>query len=246
MGQATLPFSQEREQQALHIPDGILDPAACIVLFIIATCFIAVAWWKVKNQHPRYFIALIAVISALLLVIQIVEFPVAGGGSTWHFMGGTTVTMILGPWAGMISMTMTLGIQAALGDGGLTTFGANIFNMAVIGGLSFYIVKLFLIRGYSIKKLAAGMFIAAFASNVFTALAVGAEIGLFPLVGNLGGVAVTVPGMLIWYIPTGLIEGLVSSALVVALSKLGGVNLFGLELCKKNGKKESAAEPVRP
>jgi cobalt/nickel transport system permease protein len=126
----------------LHIPDGILDPAACIALFIVSACFLAVAWRQVKNRHPRYFIPLIAVVSALTLVIQFFEFPVAGGGSTWHFMGGTTVTMILGPWAGMISMTMTLGIQAAMGDGGLTTFGANICNMAIIGALSFYLVKL--------------------------------------------------------------------------------------------------------
>ena len=227
----------------MHIPDGILDPTACIALFIISACFLAVAWWQVKNRHPHYFIPLIAVVSALVLVIQLFEFPVAGGGSTWHFLGGTTVTMILGPWAGMISMTMTLGIQAiALGDGGLTTFGANIFNMAIIGAMSFYIVKLFLFRGYSTKKLAVGMFMASFISNVCTALAVGIEIGLFPLVGNLGGVGVTVPTMLFWYVPTGLIEGLVSSALVVALSKLKGVNLFGLEMCRgnhKNNKKEN-------
>jgi ABC-type Co2+ transport system permease subunit len=85
------------------------------------------------------------------------------------------------------------------------------------------------------------MFIAAFTANVCTALAVGVEIGLFPLVGNLGGVGLTVPSMLFWYVPTGLIEGLVSSALVVALSKLGGVNLFGLEICKqRNSEKDSA------
>jgi ABC-type Co2+ transport system permease subunit len=84
------------------------------------------------------------------------------------------------------------------------------------------------------------MFIAAFTANVCTALVVGVEIGLFPLVGNLGGVGLMVPSMLFWYVPTGLIEGLVSSALVVALSKLGGVSLFGLEMCKqKNSDKNS-------
>lgn len=232
---------QSREGTAsLHIPDGILDPTACIAMFAVSTCILAVAWWQVKNRHPRYFIPLIAVMSALLLVIQMVEFPVAGGGSTWHFMGGTAVTMVLGPWAAMISMTMTLGIQAAIGDGGLTSFGANTFNMAIIGALSFFIVKLALSRGYSTKKLAVGMFIAAFAANVGTALAVGVQIGMFPLVGNLGGVGLTVPSMLFWYVPTGLIEGLVSSALVVALSKLGGVKLFGLEMCgQKNSDKNS-------
>jgi cobalt/nickel transport system permease protein len=218
----------------LHIPDGILDPTACIALYIVATCFLVYAWWQVKKEHSHYVIPLIAITSALLLVIQFVEFPVAGGGSTWHFMGGTTVTMILGPFAAMISMTMTLGIQAVLGDGGLTTFGANIFNMAVTGALSFFIVKLFLLRGFSTKRLAIGMFTASFIANICTALAVGLEIGLFPLVGNLGGTIVTIPTMLFWYIPSGIIEGLIASALVVSLSRLKGVRLFGLEICKKS------------
>jgi len=185
-----------------------------------------------KKDNPRSIIPLIAVVSALLLVIQLFEFPVAGGGSTWHFLGGTAISMILGPFACIISMAITLVIQAlALGDGGITSFGANLFNMAVIGALSFYIVKAFLSRGFTKKRLALGMFVASFISNVCTALAVGIEIGLFPLVGTLGGVLVTVPSMLMWYVPTGIIEGVVASSLIVSLSRLHGVKLFGLELC---------------
>ncbi len=192
-----------------------------------------------KKNYPRSIIPLIAVVSALLLVVQIAEFPVAGGGSTWHFLGGATVSMVLGPFAGIISMTITLIVQASLGDGGLTSFGANVFNMAVIGALSFFIVKACLSRGFSTRKLALSMFVASFVSNVCTALAVGVEIGLFPMVGNLGGITVTVPSMMVWYIPTGVIEGVVASALVVSLSNLRGVKLFGLEQCKQtpyNGK----------
>jgi cobalt/nickel transport system permease protein len=220
----------------MHIPDGILNINACIVMFFVAACFAVWAWHGIKKNHPRYIIPLIAVVSALLIVIQLVEFPVAGGGSTWHFLGGTAVSMILGPFAGIISMTMTLVIQAfAFGDGGLTSFGANVFNMAVIGALSFFIVKALLIRGFTFKRLALGMFVASLISNVCTALAVGLEIGLFPMVGTLGGVGVTVTSMMVWYVPTGVIEGLVSSALIVSLARLGGVRLFGLELCR--GKK---------
>jgi cobalt/nickel transport system permease protein len=168
-----------------------------------------------------------------LLIVQLFEFPVAGGGSTWHFLGGTAISVILGPFAGLISMTITLVIQAlALGDGGITTFGANLFNMAVVGAMSFFVVKAFLSRGFCIKWLAVGVFVASFVSNVCTAMAVGVEIGLFPLVGNLGGIVVTVPSMLVWYVPTGIIEGVVASTLVVSLSRLRGVRLFGLELCK--------------
>jgi len=205
-------------------------------MYIVAFGFLAWAWHGIRKNSPRYIIPLIAVVSALLFVIQFFEFPVAGGGSTWHFLGGTAVSMILGPFAGLISMTLTLVIQAAIGDGGITTFGANVFNMAVIGVMSFFIVKAFLSRGFSTKKLALGIFIASFVSNISTALAVGVEIGLFPMVGNLGGLIVTVPSMLMWYVPTGIIEGVVASSLIVSLSRLRGVKLLGLEFCRKQKK----------
>jgi cobalt/nickel transport system permease protein len=150
--------------------------------------------------------------------------------------------MVLGPFAGLISMTITLVIQAAIGDGGITTFGANIFNMAVIGIMSFFIVKAFLSRGFTSKRLALGMFVASFISNVCTALAVGIEIGLFPMVGTLGGIFVTVPSMLMWYVPTGIIEGIVASTLIVSLSKLNGVKLLGLDLCKKQRSSEQRSK----
>jgi cobalt/nickel transport system permease protein len=146
--------------------------------------------------------------------------------------------MVLGPFAGLISMTITLVIQAAIGDGGITTFGANIFNMAVIGVMSFFIVKAFLSRGFTSNRLALGVFVASFISNVCTALVVGIEIGLFPMVFTLGGIFVTVPSMLMWYVPTGIIEGVVASTLIVSLSKLNGVKLLGLDLCKKQRNSE--------
>jgi cobalt/nickel transport system permease protein len=204
-------------------------------MYLTAFSFLAWAWWGIKKNHPRYIIPLIAMVSALLLVVQLFEFPVAGGGSTWHFLGGTAISMVLGPAAGIISMAITLVIQAlAFSDGGVTTWGANLFNMAVIGAMSFFIVKVALSRGYSTKRLAAAVFVASFVSNVCTAVAVGAEIGFFPMVGTLGGIIVTVPTMLMWYVPTGLIEGVVASSLIVSLSKLRGVRLLGLDMCKKH------------
>ena len=142
------------------------------------------------------------------------------------------VSMVLGPFAAIISMTITLIIQAMLGDGGITSFGANIFNMAVIGALSFFIVKVVLLRRYSTKRLALGVFISSCISNICTALAVGIEIGIHPIVGTLGGLLVTVPTMLMWYVPTGIIEGVVASSLVVTFSKVKSIKLLGLELCK--------------
>jgi cobalt/nickel transport system permease protein len=236
-GAISVTESSQKKAETVHIPDGILNPYACTAMYVAALLFLIWAWRGAKRTLPRTFIPLIAIISAIVLVVQLVEFPVAGGGSTWHFLGGTVVSMILGPFGALISMTITLIIQAlALGDGGVTSFGANVFNMAVIGALSFFIVKTFLSRKFNTKRLALSVFIASFISNVCTALAVGVEIGLFPMVGNLGGIAVTVPSMLVWYVPTGIIEGVVASSLVASLSSLRGVRLFGLELCKPKNK----------
>jgi len=211
-------------------------------MYAVALAFLFWAWRGIKKGMPRSVIPLIAVVSALLLVIQYVEFPVAGGGSTWHFLGGTTVSLVLGPYAATISMTITLVMQAMIGDGGITSFGANVFNMAVIGALSFFIVKAFLSRQFNAKRLAISVFVASLLSNVFTALAVGVEMGVYPIAGNLGGPTVTTYTMLMWYVPTGIIEGAVASALLVSFFKIKSIKLFGLELCKRKTHSETNAE----
>jgi cobalt/nickel transport system permease protein len=221
----------------MHIPDGILNPYTCVAMYIVALLFLVWAWRGTRKTLKGSFVPLIAVVSALLLVVQLFEFPVAGGGSTWHFLGGTIVSMVLGPFATVISMTITLIIQAlALGDGGITSFGANIFNMAVIGALSFFIVKLLLGKKFSPKRLAASVFVASWVSNILTAIAVGIEISIYPLAGPLGGLTVTVPTMLMWYVPTGLIEGIFASLLIVPLSRIKTMKLHGLDIFRAKNK----------
>src|SRR3990170_8260427 len=70
-------------------------------------------------------------------------------------------------------------------------------------------------------------------SNILTALAVGIQIGINPLVGNLGGIAVTVPTMLFWYVPTGLAEALFTSPIVLSLSRVSPTKLNGLSMLQK-------------
>lgn len=209
-------------------------------MYIVALLFLVWAWKGAKKTLPRSFIPLIAITSAVLLVVQLVEFPVAGGGSTWHFLGGTTVSMILGPYAAVISMTITLIIQAlVLGDGGITSFGANVFNMAVIGALSFFLVKVLIGKKFSDKRLVVSVFVSSWVSNIMTALAVGVEIGIYPMAGQIGGLVVTVPTMLLWYVPTGLIEGLVASSLMIPLSRIKAMKLYGLDSLRDKTQNET-------
>lgn len=51
-----------------------------------------------------------------------------------HAVGLGIATVILGPWAAVLTVSIALLIQALFfGDGGITAFGANCFNMAIIG-----------------------------------------------------------------------------------------------------------------
>jgi cobalt/nickel transport system permease protein len=230
----------------MHIPDGILNPFACIFMFGISLMFLIWAWKTAKQSMSRVFIPLAAIMSAVILIVQMVEFPVAGGGSTWHIMGGTLVTMILGPSGTIISSTIVLIIQAlAFGDGGITSFGANVFNMAVIGAFSFFVVKFIVNGSLSRKRLGLALFIAAWLSNILTALAVGIEIGIAPMVGTLGGITVTVPSMLFWYVPTGLAEALFTVSIVLSLSRVTPTKLHGLNMLY-NSKKKPAKVTTKP
>jgi hypothetical protein len=54
------------------------------------------------------------------------------GGSTGHDVGGAIIGIVLGPWAGVITISIALVPQALLfGDGGITAIAVNWFNMAV-------------------------------------------------------------------------------------------------------------------
>jgi cobalt/nickel transport system permease protein len=216
----------------MHIPDGFLAPPLCILFYIVAALFLVWALKGARKTLKKSFVPLVAISSAVVLIVQMIEFPVAGGGSTWHIMGGTILTMVLGPHGTIISMTIALSIQTLYGDGGITTFGANVVNMAVIGGLSFYIVKALVGNSDSKKRLAVSLFISSWMSNVLTALLVGFDIGVYPMVGSVGSLIVTVPTMLFLYVPTGVAEGVVTSSLVLTLSKAKSVRLFGLDLLR--------------
>jgi len=50
------------------------------------------------------------------------------------------LSTILGPYTAILSMTIVLLMHPFFADGGIKALGANIFNTAVIGGLSFFIV----------------------------------------------------------------------------------------------------------
>jgi len=216
----------------VHIRDGYIDPITAVAMFAISIAFLAWSWKKVKADYPQSFVALLAIASAFVFAAQMINFPILFGTSG-HLVGGTFLAMLLGPYAAMLSMTIVLLMQAFFfADGGLIGFGANVFNMAVVGALSFFVVKFLNRNSKRTRRLASSVFIASWLSVVVGSLVAALEIGVSPAFVDAGGIAVTVPLMLFFYGVIGLGEGAITTIIVVPLQRFQPAIVGGLTMLK--------------
>jgi cobalt/nickel transport system permease protein len=214
----------------MHIPDGFLDPRICVLTYIISFVFLFWAWRKVKLTYPRAVVSLLAISSAFVFAAQMLNFPIAYGTSG-HLVGGTFLAILLGPPAAILSMTIVLLIQAIFfADGGISTFGANVLNMAIIGALSFYVVKILSGSSPSQKRFMASVFVASWLSVVLGALLCALQIGVSPIFASVGGLLVTLPAMLFWHIIIGVGEAAITTSLISQLARIQPAVLNGLTL----------------
>ena len=220
----------------MHIPDGFINPATAALMFAVTIAFLAWSWKKVKTTYPSSFVALLAISSAFIFAAQMINFPIVYGTSG-HLVGGTFLAVLLGPYAAMLSMTIVLLMQALFfADGGLLALGANVFNMAIIGGLSFFLIKLLTRNSNSNKRFASSVFIASWFSVMLGALTCALQIGASETFANAGGIMVTVPAMLFWHAIIGLGEAAITTTLLTSLQRLQPTIMGGLALLKTRAK----------
>jgi len=217
----------------MHIPDGFLSPEIAAFMWIISAGMLSWAWRKAKSTYAHSLTSLLAISSAFVFIAQMINFPITYGTSG-HLVGGTFLSIILGPYTAILSMTIVLLMQALFfADGGIFALGANIFNMAIIGGLSFFILKLISGENTSSKRFHFGVFAASWLSVVIGALACGLEIGLSPIFSEAGGLIVTVPAMLFWHALIGLGEAAITTIIMSQLYKIRPTLLSGLNLMRR-------------
>jgi len=217
----------------MHIPDGLIitnEPLSilgAIGMWIISFIFLYWSWKKTKITYSRSITSLLGISSAFIFAAQMINFPVIFGTSG-HLVGGTFLAMLLGPYAAILGMTIVLIMQAVIfADGGILAFGANVFTMAIIGGLSFFLIKILMRNSNNKRRLTSSVFISSWLSVVLGALVAGLLISpAFP-----GGILTTVPAMLIYHALIGIGEGAITAILVTSIQKiqptvLGGINLL--------------------
>jgi cobalt/nickel transport system permease protein len=203
----------------VHIPDGYLGPSTFIFFYILMIPLWFVASRKVEKKLKTKQIPWLAFGVAFSFVIMMFNFP-APGGTTGHAVGAAILALTLGPWYGFLGVTGALLIQCLLfGDGGITTFAANSFNMGLIMSfVSYYVYKLLATRAPLLSR---RRWLAAATSGYIglnaAALCCAIELGLQPMLYHTAnGSPLYAPFPLSISIPTMMITHMVIFGIVDA------------------------------
>ena len=195
----------------MHIPDAYLSPISQAAAYAVMVPLWTVAAKKTSKSLTSRQTPLLSVGAAFAFAIQMFNIP-AIGGTTAHALGAGLLAILVGPWAALLGMSLTLAIQALLfGDGGILSLGANCFNMGFVACfVTFGAFRLLSSRSdiISFQFLASSGF-AAFLGTVTASVSAGILLGAQPLLAHdaLGhalycpfGFSVTIPAMVMTHL----------------------------------------------
>jgi cobalt/nickel transport system permease protein len=116
----------------MHVPDGFLDAPTSVATGAVAAGAVAVALRGARRELDDRTAPLAGLVAAFVFATQMLNFPVASGTSG-HLLGGALAAVLVGPWTGLLCMSVVFLVQALLfADGGITALGTNICLMGVV------------------------------------------------------------------------------------------------------------------
>jgi cobalt/nickel transport system permease protein len=160
----------------MHMADALISPIVGGTMWVATLAVAAYSVKKVENDMDEKKIPLMGVMGAFVFAAQMINFSIPGTGSSGHLGGGLLLAILLGPYAGFLTMTSILTIQALFfADGGLLSLGCNIINMGFYTCFIAYpfIYKRITSKGYSKKRIFAATMIACI---------IGLQLGSFSVV----------------------------------------------------------------
>src|SRR3712207_2886559 len=174
--------SQLRRVSAMHVPDGFLDVTTSIATAGGAAVAVGAALRGARRELDDKAAPLAGLVATFVFAAQMLNFPV-GAGTSGHLLGGTLAAVLVGPWTGLLCLSVVLLVQSLLfADGGVTALGTNIVLMGVVtvlvGWLVFRVLQLLLP-----KRLALVPWIAGVAAYVSVPVAALAFVGLYAVGG---------------------------------------------------------------
>ncbi|MFG3259507.1 energy-coupling factor ABC transporter permease [Streptomyces sp. NPDC048172] len=124
----------------MHVPDGFIDAPTSVAAGVVAAGAVAVSLRGSRRElgGAERTAPLAGLVAAFIFAVQMLNFPVAAGTSG-HLLGGALAAILVGPYTGVLCVSVVLLLQAVLfADGGLTALGVNILDMGVVTVLVAY------------------------------------------------------------------------------------------------------------
>ncbi len=201
----------------MHIMEGFLPPMWAAFWLIVSLPVVAYGIIKLKKlikEKPQTK-SLLAVAGAFAFVLSALKLP-SVTGSCSHPTGTGLGAICFGPAIASVLATIVLLFQALfLAHGGLTTLGANVFSMGIVGPVVAYLVFK-TCRKANLSVLIAVFFAAALGdwatyvtTSIQLALAFPAEVG-----GFTGSFKIFATIFAITQIPLAIFEGLLTSLIM--------------------------------
>jgi len=211
-----------RNAYAMHISEGILPLNWAALWFAVAAPFVGYGLYRLKkiSHSDISFKPLVGLMAAVVFIISCMPIPVPTAGTCSHPCGTGMSAILLGPPISVVITAVALLIQALfLSHGGLSTWGANIVSMGVMGSFAGYgtFKALRALRvNMSVACFFAGLF-ADWATYLGTSAMLAAGIkGADPFMPIFTKIAISfIPTQL----PLGILEGAMTAGLVVLLAK---------------------------
>jgi cobalt/nickel transport system permease protein len=207
---------------AMHISEGILPFNWAALWFAVAAPFVAYGLWRLKvlSKTDLSFKPLVGLMAAIVFIISCMPIPVPTAGTCSHPAGTGISGILVGPAISILVTAVALLIQALfLAHGGLSTWGADIVSMGVVGSFAGYLT----FRG--LRALKANLWIAGFMAGILADWTTYTTTSI-ELASGIRGDSPFMPlfwKILIAFIPTqlplGILEGAMTAGMVVLLYK---------------------------
>ena len=235
----------------MHVPDGFIDAPVSIAAGAVAVVGVGVALRGARRELDDRTAPLAGLTAAFVFAAQMLNFPIASGTSG-HLLGGALAAILVGPYTGVLCVSVVLLMQALLfADGGLTALGVNITVMAIVTVTVGYGLFRLLLRVLPRTRAAAAG--ASFAAAVVSVPAAAVAFTLFFAVGgtadvSIGKVATAMIGV---HVLIGIGEALitavtVSSVLAVRPDLVHGARGLVAPLKLHTAEPETGGGPAEP
>ena len=200
----------------MHVPDGFINVQVSAATGLLSFGTLWAYIRSAKTLIADKFIALTGMMSALIFVLQMINFPIAAGTSG-HLLGGALAVIVLGPRLGLICLSVVVIIQSLLfADGGLSALGVNVLNMAIVTCATGWVIVKYWLKfiGKNKTSIIAASVVSGIITVVFSSIA-------FTLEYAIGGtISIPVSSVLVAMISTHFLIGIgegVITALIVGL-----------------------------